>query len=145
MDQPKYEFDDIDTMKRNPAIEAGGTRVGFPGGNGRRWMRIAAATSNNPLWKAHADSIRRQLKAFDLAKAPESEVRSFLAEKYARLLVRDWGEWYSKGVEIPYSPEAVTALLIEADDAYKIVNGMVWDDDNFRAEEVRAVLEEGKG
>lgn len=145
MDKPKYEFDDIETMKRVPEIEARGTRVGFPGGNGKRWMLIAAATNNNPLWKAHADSIRRHLKALDLAKAPDSVVRSYLAERYAALLVRDWGEWTAGGVEIPYSKEAVAALLVEADDAYKIVHGMVWDDENFRAEQVRAVIEEGKG
>lgn len=140
-----YTFDDIDEMKRRPDIEARGTRVGFPGGKGDRWMQIAAATSANPHWKAQQDRIRAQLKAFDVAKAPDDVVRAYLAEKYATLLVRDWGGWTSKGVPLPFSAEACTALLIQADDAYKIVNGLVWSDENFRAEEVKAVLEEGKG
>lgn len=140
-----YQFDDIEDMKRRPDIEARGTRVGFPGGKGDRWMRIAAATNANPYWKAQQDRIHAQVKAFNIAKAPDEEVRAYLAEKYATLLVRDWGGWTSQGVELPFSAEACTALLIQADDAYKIVDGLVWKDENFRAEQVKAVLDEGKG
>jgi hypothetical protein len=71
-------------------------------------------------------------------------VRAYLAGKYASLLVRDWGGWTNAGVPIPFSVEACTALLIQADDAFKIINGMAYRDENFRTEEVKAVIEEGK-
>ncbi len=78
-DKPTFEFDDIEDLKRKPGIEAKGTRVGFPAAadGTKRWMRIAAATFNNPYWRAQQDRIIAQINAFaqannDCLTAPKS-------------------------------------------------------------------------
>lgn len=140
----KFKFDDIDDLKRKPEIEAKGAVFGFPGGNGKRWMRVRAATSNNPFWRAQSDRILKQLREFELANAPDAMVKEFLAEKFAALLVVDWGNWEIDGVEIPFSAEACFALLMQTDDVYKLINGAVFRDENFRHERAELVLVEGK-
>ena len=134
------EFDDIDEMKRNRDLENEGTVIGFPGD---RWIKMAAATDANPQWRGQSEEILAELGRLDIAKAPPKRVREYLAPKFAELLGRDWGGWKSRGVEIPYSKEALAALFLVADDVYAVVNRVVYDTKAYRAKRVDAVASEG--
>ncbi len=141
----RYTFDDVEEFKRRPEIEAKGAIFGFPGGRKKRWMRVAAATDNNPFWRAERDRIVKHLNDLQTAEAPAEVEKEYLAEKFAKLLVRDWGGWEAAGVEIPFSAEAVFALLMQTDDPYKLLRGVVFDDGKFRNERADLVIAEGKG
>lgn len=141
----RYKFDDVDEFKRRPELEAKGVLFGFPGGKKKRWMRIAAATENNPFWRAELDRIRKHLNELSAAEAPISVEKEYLAEKIAKLLIRDWGGWEADGVEIPFSTEAAFALLMSTDDIYQRIRGIMFNDANYRTERADLVLAEGKG
>lgn len=141
MDKPKYEFDDIADLKRNRDLEADGIMVHFPGD---RWIKVAAATDANPMWKARREKLLNELGRLRNAKAPEATIRAFLAHAFAELCGRDWGNWRSGGVDLPYSREAFEALLLSADDVYSTIDQVVWDTKNFRGARVEAVVDLGK-
>ena len=136
-----YNFDDIDDLKRDRGIEDEGTVVGF---SGERWIKVAAASDANPLWRARSDKLLAELNRLRNAKAPPEKVRAFLAKSYAETLGRDWGGWKSGGVAIPYSREAFEALLVSADDVYATIDAIVYDTKNYRGQRIEAVIEEAK-
>lgn len=138
-----YEFDDIEDAIRRPEIEGKtGTVVQFPR---NRWMRLLAATDANPKWAAQSEEINIELRKLENAKAPAQHVRHYLAGKFAECCVAEWGGWKSKGIDIPLSVEACSALLRSAFDYYNIVYTTVWDTKNFRGQRIQAVIDEGKG
>lgn len=139
--QAKYEFDDIDDLKRNREIEEEGTIIGFAGD---RWIKVAAASDGNPTWRARSDKLIAELNRLRNAKAHNDKVRAFLAKAYAELLCRGWGGWTAGGEPLPFSREACEALLIAADDVYAAVDQIVWDTKNFRGARIEAVVEMGK-
>ncbi len=133
-----YEFDNIEELQRKPEIESEGTELGLAGGI---TLIVRAASDANPLWRAQSDKIAKEIRRLRNARATNARVKSFLAPKYAQLLVKDWRGVKSKGIEIPYSAEACTAFLLAADDAYAAVDEIVWDTQNFRGERVEAIVE----
>lgn len=141
MGNPSYRFDDIEDFQRQREIEDQGTVVNFPGD---RWIRIAAASDGNAMWRTHSEKLLNELNRLRNAKAPAERVRAFLASKYAALCGRGWGGWKAAGVEIPYSPAAFEALLLAADDVYATVDQIVWETKNFRGAKIEAVVEQGK-
>lgn len=136
------EFDDIEDFQRNREIEAEGTIIGFSGG---RWIKVAAASDANPKWRARGEKILAEMNRLRNAKASPERIRAFLAKHYAECLGRDWGGWKSKGVEIPYSDEAFTALMIKGDDVYATIDQIVFETKNFRGQRIEAIVDEGKG
>lgn len=136
-----YEFDDVEDLQRNRKLEEEGTVVGFPGG---RWIKVAAASDANPLWRAQSEKIANELGRLRNARAGADRVRAFLSKKYAELLGRDWGGWTAKGVELPYSKEAFEALLLKADDVYAAVDAIVFETKNYRGARIEAVVEAAK-
>lgn len=142
------QFDDIDSMKRNPEVEGKtGTVVDFPDNpdGTPRGMRLLAASDLNPRWKARAASITKELARLRNAEASNKRVRDYLAREFAECCVIEWWGWRSKGIEIPLSVEAATALLRQADDTYATVDAIVWDNKNFRGERIKAVVENLEG
>lgn len=133
-----YEFDGIEDLQRKRDIEADGTELGLPGGI---TLIVRAASDGNPLWKAQAEKIGKELRRLRNARATSDRLRAFLAPKYAELLVKDWRGVKIKGVDIPYSVEACTAFLKAADDAYAAIDEVVWDTQNFRGARIEAVVE----
>jgi len=136
-----YVFDNIEEMQRNRALEKDGIELGLPGD---RVLIVRAASDANPMWRARSEQIANELRRLSNSKAPPERVRAYLAGIYAELLVRDWRGVTSRGVEIPYSVEAGKAFLIAADDAYAAVDGVVYENKNFRSTRINAVVEEAK-
>ncbi len=136
-----FVFDNIEEMQRNRELEKDGIELGLPG---NRVLIVRAASDANPQWRARSEQISNELRRLSNAKAPPERTRAYLARTYAELLVKDWRGITGHGVAIPYSVEAGTAFLIAADDAYAAVDGIVWDNKNFRSTRVNAVLEEVK-
>lgn len=137
--KPKYEFDDIESMKRNRELEGEtGVELGLPGD---RTLIVLAASDANPRWRAHAEAFRNELNRLNNARASTEKVRAFMARTYADALIKGWRGIKSGGVDIPYSREACTAFLLAADDAFTIVSEFVYDTQNFRAARVEAVIE----
>lgn len=136
-----YVFDDVEEMKRDLEVEGKtGTVVDFPDApdGTERWMRLLAATDANPRWKADQVKILAGWRRLVNAKAPAAKIRKYFAPIYARCLVIEWGGWRIQGAEIPLSVEACTALLLQADDAYDIIDDMVWKTQNFRGQRIEA-------
>lgn len=136
----QYQFDNIDDMKRNREIEGEtGTELGLPGGI---TLIVLAATDGNPRWKAQSEKILAELNRLERARAPNEKVRAFLSRKFAEALVKDWRGITSSGTPIPFSVEACTAFLLQADDAYAAVNQIVWDSKYFRGSRIEASVAE---
>ncbi len=76
--------------------------------------------------------------------APFGQRMVTLVGIYAELLVKDWRGITGRGVPIPYSVEAGKAFLLAADDAYAAVDAIVFDNKNFRAQRVEAIVDEVK-
>lgn len=136
-----YVFDDIESMQRNRELEREGVEVGLPG---NRVLIVRAASDANPLWRNRSEQIGNELRRLSNSKAPPERTRAYLAALYAELLVKDWRGVTSHGVEIPYSVEAGKAFLIAADDAYAVVDQIVYETKNFRSTRIDAVLSEVK-
>lgn len=137
----EFQFDNIEEMQRNRELEKDGIELGLPG---NRVLIVRAASDANPLWRARSEQISNELRRLSNAKAPPERVRAYLAGMYAELLIKDWRGVTGHGVAIPYSVEAGKAFLIAADDAYAAVDGIVWDNKNFRSLRVEAIVEEAK-
>lgn len=142
MKSTDYQFDGIEPMKRNREIEGEkGTELGLPGGI---TLTVLAASDANPRWRSRGDEIAAELNRLRNARAPGERVRKYLATIYAQCLVIGWAGVKSKGVEIPFSPEACAAFLMAADDAYAIVDGVVYDSKNYRGARIEATVEAAK-
>ena len=142
MDSPKYVFDNIDDLKRNREIEGEtGTELGLPGD---RTLIVLAASDANPRWRQQSEQILNELGRLRNARASSERVRAFLARKYAETLIKDWRGITSNGTPIPFSPEACTAFLLAADDAYAAVDAVVYETKNFRGSRIEAVVGEAK-
>lgn len=136
----EYSFDGIDELKRNREIEGKtGIRLEFPGG---RWIQVLAATDANPKWVARRDIITRETRRLANAKADDARYREFIVPHLVAGLCIDWGGWKNSGVEIPFSAPACKALLMEADDAYAAIMGVMNDDKNYRANRVEVLVAE---
>ncbi|WP_319798327.1 hypothetical protein [Nitrobacter sp.] len=136
----EYSFDNIGLLQRNRTIEGEtGTELGLEGGI---TLIVLAATDANPRWKAVSEEVGRHLTKLANARAPAEEVRRFLAGIYAKTLVKGWRGVKSAGVEIPFSVEACTAFLLQAEDAYAAVYGIVYDTKNFRGARIEAIAAE---
>src|SRR3954447_18438214 len=140
MDQPQYTFDGIDDLKRNREIEGKtGTVIYFPGG---RWIRVLCASDANPKWLAYRKIVNEGTVRLANAEAGDERYREFVAPYYAKALCTDWGGWKTDGIEIPFSEEAVTAAMLQADDVFRTIHAIVRDDKNFRGQHVEAVVRE---
>lgn len=134
-----FKFDNIDQLQRRRDIECNGVRLGLPGDIE---LIVRAASDANPLWKAQSERINAQLRAFVTARAGEGEIRAYLARKFAELLVKDWPKApKANGEPVPFSVDACEAFLLQADDAFAALDGMVWETKNFRTTMVTAVIE----
>lgn len=137
-----YTFDGIEPMQRNRDIEGEkGTELGLPGGI---TLTVLAASDANPRWRNRGDEIRAELNRLTNARASAERIRAYLARIYADCIVIGWAGVKAKGVAIPYSPEACAAFLRQADDAYAIVDNVVYDTKNFRGARIEATVEAAK-
>lgn len=137
----EFVFDNIEEMQRNRELEKDGIEIGLPG---NRTLIVRAASDANPLWRTRSEQIGNELRRMSNAKAPPERQRAYLAGIFAELLVKDWRGITGGGIPIPYSVEAGKAFLIAADDAYAAVDAIVWDNKNFRAQRVEAIVDEVK-
>ena len=137
----EFIFDDIADMQRNRELEKDGIEIGLPG---NRTLIVRAASDANPLWRTRSEQVGNELRRLSNAKAPPERTRAYLAGVYAELLVKDWRGITGRGVPIPYSVEAGKAFLLAADDAYAAVDAIVFDNKNFRAQRVEAIVDEVK-
>lgn len=143
MNDPTFSFDDVDGLQRKPDIEGKtGTVVDFPGD---RWIRVLAASDNNPRWKPRMKIVSEGTRRLSNAQASNKRYREFIVPHIAEGLGVDWGGWKSAGVDIPYSAEAFKALLMTADDVYAAVLAVMHDDTKFRGDRIQVVADEGKG
>lgn len=134
----EYRFDNIGAMQRNREIEGEkGTELGLPGGI---TLFVLAATDANPKWRSRSEEITNELRRLNNAKATSDRVRTYLSRIYAETLVLGWANVKTEGVEVPFSVEACTAFLRQADDAYAAVDHVVYDTKNFRGERIEAVV-----
>ena len=141
-DDDGYEFDGIAVMQRDREIEGEkGTELGLPGGI---TFQVLAASDANPRWRNRSEEITAELNRLRNARADNVRVRRYLTRIYAECLVIGWKGVKSKGVEIPFSVEACTAFLRQADDAYAAIDGVVYDSKNYRGARIEAVIEEAK-
>jgi hypothetical protein len=140
MNEPQYKFDGIDELKRKPEIEGKtGTVIWLPGG---RWIRVLCASDANPKWLAYRKIVNEGTVRLASAEAGDERYRQFVVPYYAKALCIEWGGWTSSGVEVPFSEEAVTAAMLQADDVFRAVHATVRDDKNFRGQHVEAVVKE---
>lgn len=138
-ESPKYVFDDIESLQRNRELEGEtGVELGLPGD---RTLIVLAASDANPRWRQRSEAFRNELNRLQNARAPADKVRAFLANTYATTLIKGWRGIKSNGVDIPYSPEACTAFLLAADDAFAVIADFVYETKNFRASRVEAVIQ----
>ena len=136
--KPEYQFDGIEPMKRDREIEGEkGTELGLPGGI---TLTVLAATDANPRWRNRGDEITAELNRLRNARAPGERVRKYLAGIYSQCLVIGWRGVKSGGAEIPFSPEACAAFLMQADDAYTVLDNVVYDTKNFRGARIEATV-----
>lgn len=138
-----YSFDDIEPLKRNRDIEGEtGVELGLPGGF---VLQVLAATDANPRWRNRSEEITAELNRLRNARASNERVRKYLSRIYAECLVIGWPKGpRSKGVAVPFSVEACAAFLLQADDAYAALDGVVYDNKNFRTARIEAVVEQVK-
>lgn len=135
-----YTFDNIGDLKRDRAIEGEtGTELGLPGGI---TLIVLAASDANPRWRGMHEAVTRHLNKLANARASAEATRKYLAGIYAQALVKDWRGVRSQGVEVPFSVEACTAFLMQADDAYAAVDKVVYDTKNFRGDRIEAIVSE---
>lgn len=134
----EYRFDNIGAMQRNREIEGEkGTELGLPGGIK---LFVLAATDANPKWRSRSEEITNELRRLNNAKATSDRVRTYLSRIYAETLVLGWDGVKTEGVAVPFSVEACTAFLRQADDAYAAIDNVVYDTKNFRGERIEAVV-----
>lgn len=134
----EYTFDGIEPMKRNRDIEGEtGTELGLPGGI---TLTVLAASDANPRWRQRSSEITSELNRLRNALADSTRVRTYLARIYSQTLVIGWKGVKGNGADIPFSPEACAAFLMQADDAYAAVDNIVYDTKNFRGARVEAVV-----
>lgn len=148
-----FQFANIDHLKRNRTIEGEtGTELGLDGGI---TLIVLAATDANPRWKANGRKVVAELNRLKNAQATARQQRDYLAGVYAENLVIGWyyvdpedrrhdGPLDPNGHAIPFTIEACKAFLIEADDAFAAVDGVVYDTKNFRGERLKVVVDAGK-
>lgn len=137
-----FKFDNIEDLQRNRKLECDGVEVGFPGDI---VLLVRAASDANPLWKAQSERISAQIRRFATARASNEEVRAYLARKFAELLVRDWPKGpKSDGEPVPFSVDACTAFLLQADDVYTGIDNFVWENKNFRTQRVDIIVDHVK-
>ena len=136
-------FGNIDKLKRDRAVEGGeGTEIGFEGGI---TLVVLCASDANPAWKRYGDDFLAELRRLNRAHASEERVRRFLAEQYARLLVKDWrGVVDPQGHDLPFSRDLCVELLYETDDILPALQALVHDSKNFRGQRIEAVIEAAK-
>lgn len=135
----EYRFDNIGAMQRNRDIEGEkGTELGLPGGI---TLIVLAATDANPRWRNRSEEITAELNRLRNARATGDRVRTYLSRVYAETLVLDWRGVKTDNVDVPFSVEACTAFLRQADDAYVAVDNVVYDTKNFRGARIEAVVE----
>lgn len=140
MSKTEYQFDGIEPMQRNREIEGEkGAELGLPGGI---TLTVLAASDANPRWRNRGDEITAELNRLRNARAPSERTRKYLATIYSQCLVIGWKGVKSKGVEVPFSPEACAAFLMAADDAYAAVDEVVYLTKNFRGARIEAVIEQ---
>ena len=133
-----YQFDNIDSMKRNRDIEGEtGTELGLPGGI---TLTVLAASDANPRWRNRAEEISAELNRLRNARADNTRSRRYLASSYAQCIVIGWKGVSSRGAEIPFSSEACAAFLMQADDAYAAVDAIVYETKNFRGARIEATV-----
>lgn len=138
MSKSEYQFDGIEPMQRNREIEGEkGTELGLPGGI---TLTVLAATDANPRWRNRGDEIAAELNRLRNARAPGERTRKYLATIYSQCLVIGWSGVKGKGADIPFSPEACAAFLMQADDAYAAVDNVVYETKNFRGARIEAVI-----
>lgn len=138
MSKTDYTFDNIEAMKRDREVEGEkGAELGLPGGI---TLIVLAATDANPRWRQRSAEITSELNRLRNALADSVRVRSYLARIYSQTLVIGWRGLKGNGVEIPFSPEACAAFLLQADDAYVAVDNIVYDTKNFRGARIEAVV-----
>lgn len=142
MSKTDYQFDNIAPMQRNREIEGEkGTELGLPGGI---TLTVLAASDGNPRWRNRSDEIAAELNRLRNARAPGERVRKYLSTIYSQCLVIGWSGVKSKGVQIPFSAEACAAFLMAADDAYAILDGVVYESKNYRGARIEATVEAAK-
>lgn len=134
----EYRFDNIGAMQRNRELEGEkGVELGLPGGI---TLTVLAATDANPKWRSRSEEITTEIRRLNNAKATNDRVRTYLSRVYAETLVVGWSGVRTEGVEVPFSVEACTAFLRQADDAYAAVDNVVYDTRNFRGARIEAVV-----
>jgi hypothetical protein len=138
MDQPTYDFDNADELTRNREIEGKtGTVILFSRG---RWIRVLCASDANPAWVDVRKEVNEGTVRLANAEAGDEPYRRFIVPYYAKALCTEWGGFKSKGVDVPFSKEAVTAAMLAMDDVFRGVHQTVRDDKNFRGQNVEAVV-----
>ncbi len=137
-----YQFDGIELLQRNREIEGTiGTEIGIPGGI---TLRVLAASDANPRWRQRGPEIRAELNRMTNAMASPAKQRAYLSRIYAECIVIGWQGVKNRGVEIPYSADACAAWLRKADDAFRAIERVIYEDTNFRGQRIEAVVAEGK-
>lgn len=135
-----YKFDGIEVLQRNREVEGEkGTEIGLPGGI---TLTVLAASDANPRWRQRGEEIASELRRLTNARATPQRQRDYLSRIYAECLVIGWDGVKSSGVTVPFSVEACTAFLRQADDAYAAIDAVVYDTKNFRGQRINAVVAE---
>ena len=142
MSDVNYSFDNIESLQRNREIEGEkGTEIGLPGGI---TLVVLAASDANPRWAKRNAQIRAELRRLEAAMASPERQRVYLSRIYAECLVKDWRGVKSAGVEVPFSVDACTAFLKQADDAFEAIGAVVYDTKMFRGERIEIAVDQGK-
>lgn len=142
---PGFKFAGLNQFKRNPDIEGKTGSIFEIAGD--RWIKMLAATDNNPKWVARRKIINEGIRRLANADASDRRYREFIVPHWVDCCFLDWGGGWmvedgSGGeVEIPYSPEAAKAVLLDFDDIYEQVVAIIGDHKKFRDERVRVVVD----
>lgn len=135
----EYKFDGIEELQRKPDIEGKiGSVIDLPGG---RWLRVLAASDNNPKWVARRKIVSEATRRMSNADVSDERYRKFMVPHLAEALVIDWGGIKTDGVEIPFSVEACKAFLMVADDAFTAITEIIYDNKKFRGDRIEVIVE----
>lgn len=144
-DTPKFKFKGLDHLKRKPDIEGKTGAVFHIAGD--RWIRMTATTDNNPKWVAYRKVYTEGVRRLASAEVSDQRFREFVVPLWVNACFMDWGGgWVADDgnggdIEIPFSPPAAIAALMEYDDVYEQVAAIIGDHKKFRDEHVKVVVD----
>lgn len=137
----KFKFKNIDQQKRNREIEGvTGAELGLAGDI---TLMVLAATDANPRWKQFGETYANEIRRLVRAKASDGRVKAFQAKEFAKLFIIAWDVKDAEtDQDIPLTPEACEAFLLESDDAIPAIQAMVFETQNFRGARIEAISEQ---